>query len=306
MDASGTNLSTLVNAIGKHLNKTNSAGPATAGLARSSRLNAPHGITYDRVHQQLYIADTGNGDVVDVDLTTSNPTLSVCPKTLSTSQPLITPVSISVHGSTGDVYVADSGANIIAHYAYPCSGAAPDIVAGVYGSKGWNGDSQPCTSAQLSSPDGVDWDVAANALIISDTGNNEIRECAGGSISQVLGNPGTSGFTADGTYLGGSVDIAAPHGIKADGSGALFYDEVGNNLVRRFVPSTGELVTMAGGGASSLPSKRKGFPVPATSVILNGPHGISFIPTSPTTADLIFSDTGTDTVLRVTGVAVPI
>ncbi|MBV8461654.1 MAG: hypothetical protein JO368_00065, partial [Acidimicrobiales bacterium] len=144
------NLTTIVNA-GKH--KKNFCGPATPGTASTSLLNAPHGVTYDRIHHQLYIADTGNADVVDVDLTTSTPTLSICPNVLTTSQPLIAPVALSVHGSTGDLYVADTGADIVAHYSYPCSGSAPDIVAGVYGTSGFNGDAQPCTTALLSDPD---------------------------------------------------------------------------------------------------------------------------------------------------------
>jgi hypothetical protein len=101
------------------------------------------------------------------------------------------------------------------------------------------------------------------------------------------------------------VPLSAPHGIKADGSGALFYDEVGNNLVRRFVVSTGALSAMAGGGTLPLPPRLKKFPVSGTSVNLNTPHGISFIPTSSTTADLIFSDSGANVVLRISGVAVP-
>ncbi len=160
---------------------------SVAGAAADSLLNSPHGIVYDRVHRQLYIADTGNAEVVDVDLTTSSPTLSICPRVLSTSQPLVAPIAVSVHGTTGDLYVADAGADIVAHYSYPCSGASPDILAGVYGSAGFNSDAQPCASAELSSPDGVDYDAAAGNVVISDTGNNEIRVCSSGTISHVLG-----------------------------------------------------------------------------------------------------------------------
>jgi hypothetical protein len=302
VDSSG-NLTTIVNS-GKH--KMNFCGAATPGTSATSLLDDPHGLTYDHVHEQLYIADLGNADVIDVDLTTSTPTLSICPTVLSTSQPLIAPVSVTVHGNTGELWVADMGANIVAHYAYPCSSGAPTIVAGVYGTSGWNGDAQPCTSADLANPDGVDYDVATGALLISDTGNNEIRQCAGGTISHVLGTPPSSGLTSDGSYPGGNVPINAPHGCKADGSGALFFDEVGNNLVRRFDPASGTLTTEAGGGSNPLPTKVKKFPVPGTSVALDGPHGIAFIQTSPTSADLAFSDTNVDTVLRVSGVAVPI
>ena len=228
------NLTTIVNANGKHTK--NFCGPPTAGPAAASLVNAPHGEAYDHVHQQLYIADTGNSDVIDVDLTTSTPSLSICQKVLTTSQPLLAPVAVSVHGTTGDLYVADSAADIVGHYTYPCTGSAPDVIAGVYGTPGFNGDAQPCTSATLAAPDGVDYDSITGQVLISDTGNDEIRSCTGGMITHLLGTPTSAGLTPDGTYPGGSIAISAPHGCKVDGSGALFYDEVGNNLVTTIRP----------------------------------------------------------------------
>jgi hypothetical protein len=302
---SGTGaLTTVVNASGKH--KVGFCGAPTAGPASSSLVGHVHGAVYDRVHEQLYIADPDNHEVVDVDLSTATPTLSTCPTLIGGTSPLVSPEAVTVHGTTGELWVADPGADVVAHYGYPCASGDPDLAVGVYGVAGWNGDGRPCAGAELSGPTGVDYDAATGALVVSDTNNDEIRSCTGGNISQVLGSPGVAGLTADGTHPGGNVPISAPHGVKADGSGALFYDEVGNNLVRRFDPGTGSLTTVAGGGTGALPTKPGKYPVDATSVALSSPHGIAFVPTSGATADLLFSDTGADEVLRVASVAVPI
>jgi hypothetical protein len=300
-------LHTLVNATKKH-----PCAAAVPGPASTSPLDQPHGITYDKVHKQLYIADAANGHVDDVDLSGATPTLSVCPNTAGGSTLLADPVAVAVHGATGDLYVSDDATDVIVHYSFPCSSASPDIVAGVLDSPGFNGDGNPCTSTLLDAPNGVAYDSSSGSIIISDTDNDEIRECVPGAppvMAHLLGTPTVPGLTTDGSYPGGNVAINQPHGVKQDGSGALYFDELGNDLVRRF-DSAGDLTTIAGGGAAKPP--KPGSPaVPATSVHLGGPHGITFVPTSSTTADVLFSNTavppgGTTSVLRVRGVAVPL
>ena len=100
----------------------------------------------------------------------------------------------SVVDSAGDLFIADSGDNVIDEVNQ--STGAVTIVAGD-GTQNYSGDGGPATAAELSSPDGLALDGSGD-LFIADTDNNAIREVnlQTGIINTVAGN-GTSGYSGD-------------------------------------------------------------------------------------------------------------
>ena len=97
--------------------------------------------------------------------------------------------------SAGDLFIADSGNNVIREVVK----ATGDIitVAGD-GIAGYSGDGGPATDAELNSPLDIAFDSAGD-LFISDTANNAIREVViwTGDIATVAGT-GTAGYSGDG------------------------------------------------------------------------------------------------------------
>ena len=155
----------------------------------------------------------------------------------------------------------------------------------------------------LYEPSGVAYDPTTSSLYIADTFNNEIRGVAAGIITDWVGSPvATPGFSPDGSPPTSPIDM--PHSVRLDGAGNLFFDEVGNDLVRDVPTRAGAAHTIA--GTPHPPPGGAPFPysgLPATTVSLNSPHGLAIIPTSPTTGDVWVSDTNNNVVDSVTGVA---
>lgn len=116
------------------------------------------------------------------------------------------------------------------------------------------GDGGPATQARLNNPAGVAVDGTGD-VFIADTANNVIREvdAATGVITTVAGFTSTAGDSGD----GGSATQArlrAPQSVAVDAKGNLFIADTANNRVREVraagsLPSSGVIVTVAGGGA---------------------------------------------------------
>lgn len=133
------------------------------------------------------------------------------------------------------------------------------------GTAGFNGDSQPATSAQLNTPRGVAVD-AANNVYITDRSNRRVRKVnSAGVITTVVGN-GTLASPASGTatLLGqGFVES-----ITVDGSGTIYFTEIGFGTIVK-VDSAGALTKLAGGNRFTF---NDGI---ATSNYLHGLSGIA-------------------------------
>ncbi|MCC7327600.1 MAG: hypothetical protein IT521_12445 [Burkholderiales bacterium] len=135
------------------------------------------------------------------------------------------PVAIAVDGS-GNVYVADSGMNMIRK-------VSP------------SGSDSVLTTAIA--PRGVAVDSNGN-LYMSDSGNQTIRKIAvTGQDTVVAGAPGSSG-SADGN--GAAARFNNPGSLSVDGSGNIYVADAGNHLVRRI--SAGGTVTTIAGRAGSV------------------------------------------------------
>ena len=101
-----------------------------------------------------------------------------------------------------------------------------DLIAGA-GKKGFSGDGDLATKAQLDSPHGLAFDRDGN-LYIADTGNNRIRKVdfRSGIITTVAGN-GKAELSGDGG-LAIEAGLRKPKGLTFDQSGNLLIADTGN------------------------------------------------------------------------------
>jgi NHL repeat-containing protein len=170
------------------------------GKATKAHVVNPQSVTVDP-QGNLVIADTGNNRIRVVAATTGafygqamtagdiytvagGGTGSLGDGGPATSAELSGPWDATLD-SSGNLVIADTGDSLVRVVAettgtfYGQAMTAGDIytVAG-NGSAGFSGDGGPATSASLSGPDAVITDPASD-VVISDTGNNRVREVAG-------------------------------------------------------------------------------------------------------------------------------
>jgi sugar lactone lactonase YvrE len=221
--------------------------------------------------------------------------------------------------STGNVYIADSGNNVIrkvntagtittfakdtslallAGLATDSAGnvyaadflacvvwhitpaGAISVFAGVLNSCGYNADGIAATSAHLNSPYGVTVDSKGN-LFIGDAANNRVRKVSGGIISTYAGT-GTCGFSGDGGAAK-SAKVCFPSGVAVDSSLNVYIGDYGNFRVRK-VSSSGTISTYAGTGGicfggQCFPKGYNGDGLVATQTNLDGPISVAVDPT---------------------------
>ena len=160
--------------------------------------------------------------------------------------------------SAGNVYVADCDNHRIAKIS---PAGVLTVVAGS-AARDYSGDGGPATAAGLWCPSDVAVDAAGN-VYIADTTNNRIRRVdAAGTITTVAGN-GVAAYSGD-SGPATSASLSSPYGIFVDTTGKLYIADSNNNRIR-MVDTSGNISTIAGGGASLSEG------APATSAQLNFP-----------------------------------
>jgi hypothetical protein len=141
--------------------------------------------------------------------------------------------------SAGNVYVADTDNDIIRKIV-ASTGAVTTLAgqAGIFGNIDATG-----SAARFNMPSGVAVDAAGN-IYVADTLNNTLRKVtASGVVSTLAGSPRTPG-SVDGT--GSAAQFEAPQGLAIDSSGNLYVADTNNHTIRKVVPSTGVVTTVAG------------------------------------------------------------
>jgi uncharacterized protein (TIGR03437 family) len=252
------------------------------GPAANARLNNPYGVAVDSTGN-LYIADTGNQRIRKV----TNGVIATIAGTgtqgfSGDSGPAIDaqlnlPNGVAVD-SAGNLYIADGASRI-----RKVAGGVIATVAG-NGLVGFSGDGGPATSAELSGPDGVAVDSAAN-LYIADSNNDRIRKVAKGVIATVAGG---------GTPVGGNgpatgVQFGYPAAVALDSSGSLYIADQQSNVIWKI--SNGVIAAVAGNGTQGF----SGDGGPATAAQLNNPSGVAV----DAAGNLYISDTDNQRVRKV-------
>src|ERR1700761_8736646 len=210
------------------------------GPATSAKLFLPEGIALDAAGN-LYIADTGNSVIREVDAVTHQiTTVAGVPGSpgfngdgTATESQLNSPWTVTL-GPDNSLYVADTYNNRIRRV----SGSAITTVAGT-GGQGFAGDNGAAGAAELNLPIGVTLDPAGD-LYIADSGNDRVRKVSaatgdvnGGTatINTIIGT-GSEGFSGD----GGAANQAALHGPYAlffAQNGDFYLTDTINNRIRR-------------------------------------------------------------------------
>jgi hypothetical protein len=203
------------------------------GKATSAELDDPTGVAVN-ASGDLFIADTYNNVIREV-----NPSgIIITVAGTGTAgysgnggpaikAELHDPCSVAVD-SSGDMFIADSGNNVVREVIQPTGKIL--TVAGT-GIMGYSGNGGKATNAKLDFPAGVAVDSSGD-LFIADTGNSVVREVnSGGIIGTIAGN-GTFGHSGDGGPAT-SAQLFNPIGLMLDPVGDLFIADSANNVVRK-------------------------------------------------------------------------
>lgn len=291
VDASTGNISTVAG--------TGKCGfGGNGGPARSALLNSPEGVALDAAGN-LYLSDTGNHCIREVDVSTGN-ILTVAGTGEcgfggdggpAASAMLNEPNGIALDG-TGDLYIADCGNTRVRKV--DASTGNISTIAGI-GTPSFAGDDGPAIAAMLNDPKGVALDDAGN-LYIADAGhdkpyvslgNHRIRkvDASTGVISTVAGVGLGDGGPAT------SLPFVSPTDVAVDDAGNLYVADQFNQRIRKVDASTGNISTIAGTG-------REGFGGdggPASQATLLEPQGLAV----DDAGDLYFVDGGNHRIRRV-------
>jgi len=199
--------------------------------------------------------------------------------------------------ASGDVYVADSGDNVV-RVVTP-AGAIRRIAGTGTAGLGYSGPHGfPATLSSLDHPQ----DVAVNAagdVYVADTYNNRVLKVTPqGQVTTIAGD-GVPGYSGDG-HLAAFAQLNEPTGLALDAHGNLYIADSASNVIRRVDARTGTITTVAGNYAASRASGGlggfSGDGGPATSARLNVPQGIAV----DGAGDLFIADTFNNAIREVT------
>jgi len=243
--------------------------------AITAELASPTGVAVDS-SGNVYIADTLNNAIRKVTASTGIISTVAGDEQAgyggdgsgALSAALFKPSSV-VFDSAGNMYIADSGNNIIRKVT--ASTGNISTYAGDFNTPGYRGDGGSATKVGvgLNDPVAVAMDAAGN-LYIADTNNHAIRKvtASSGIITTLAGN-GTSGFSGDGRSAL-LAQLFAPKGVAVDAAGNVYISDTLNNRIRVVAPN-GIINTVVGTGAAAYTGDG-GLAAAAT---LNHPAGLS-------------------------------
>jgi len=213
------------------------------GPATSAQISAAGGMALDS-SGNLYFADSANYRIREVAV---NGTISTVAGNgifgysgdggLATNAELGVPIGVAID-SAGNLYIGDGDNARVRKVA--AGGISTYAGDGIYG---YAGDGGPATSAEIGLPTSVALDDAGD-LFITDA-DGQIREVSpGGTISTVAG-VNVTGYSGDGG-LAASAKLDFPQGAIVSPSGALYFADAGNNVIRELVPvSSSALLTIS-------------------------------------------------------------
>jgi streptogramin lyase len=184
--------------------------------------------------------------------------------------------------TAGNVYVADTDNQIIRKVT--ASGVVTTLagLAQVSGSTDGTG-----TAARFQNPSGVAVDASGN-VYVADTLNNTLRKVTpSGVVTTLAGTSGASGSVDD---TGTKARFYGPQGMAIDSSGNLYVADTNNHTIRKIVPSSGSVATVAGLAGNSGSSDGLGI-----AARFNSPSGV----TVDTAGDLYVVDADNETIRKI-------
>ena len=265
-------------------------GPATSAV-----FNQPHGVAVDS-KGNVYVADSGNHRIRKIDTNGVITTIAGTGDPRSPEGANGSPASAAglkfpksmFMAANDQLYVADSGNNMIRFMDLNANPPTITTVAGTAQSKRYGGDGGKAVNAQLNTPEGL-WVTTDGTIYIADSDNNLIRKVdPAGKISTIAGDAAAAAAAAnartpvpptDSAGDGGaatSAHLNVPRGIAADSLGNIYIAEEGGARIRRIDPS-GIITTIAGDGTTSGRGQVAGHPgpVPAGQAQFNTIHDLN-------------------------------
>jgi sugar lactone lactonase YvrE len=219
------------------------------GQATAAELGSPSAVAMDSAGTHLFIADTFNFRIREVDLTSGvistfagNGTFGFSGDGGQATAAELTDTTGVVVDPNGNVYVSDSDNDVVRKV--DTTGVITTI-AGTPGQSGFTGNGGPATAAKLFTPWGLALGSTGN-LFIADRDNNMIREVnlTSGVISTVAGNGTFGSLGNNGTAT--AAELSSPRSVAVDSFGNLYVADTLGNQVRLVSAGVGAVpVTVA-------------------------------------------------------------
>lgn len=218
------------------------------GIGSAARFIYPIGVATDYA-ANVYVTDKVSNTIRKITPSGEVTTLAGTPGTtghadgVGGNASFSSPIGVATDGA-GNIYVADSGNNIIRKVSPT---GVVTTIAGLAGASGENDGIGE--AARFTAPYSITSDSAGN-LFVAEISSHILRKITPeGAVTTLAGKAGETGY-ADGT--GANATFKAPHGVAADKAGNVYVADYGNNTIRKVTP-TGTVTTLAGqaGGGDS-------------------------------------------------------
>ncbi len=215
---------------------------STNATGTAALFNYPQGVAMDS-SGNVYVADTYNHLIRKITpggaVTTLAGSAGVTGATnaTGTAASFNYPDGVAVD-SSGNVYVADYGNNLIRKITYWGN------VTTLAGSGSPGSTNATGTAASFNGPTGVAVDSSGN-VYVADRGNHLIRQITyWGNVTTLAGSGSPGATNATGT----AASFNLPFGIAVDSFGNVFVADSNNNLIRK-ITTSGVVTTLAGSGS---------------------------------------------------------
>jgi hypothetical protein len=252
--------------------------------ATTAQLSSPTGVAKNHVTGDIYVVDSLNHRVVEIDGPTGQirtvagsptaPTAGFVDQVPAADARFDQPLRVAVSGNT--LIVSDPGNGRVRRVNL--GSQTVDTIAGT-NILGLAGDGGPAISARFGAPIGIAVD-SQGRVVVADKLNNRVRRFTiGGNILTIAGSgvdpfsgAGLSGFSGDGGPAT-SARLDSPVDVAIDQAGNILIADQGNRRIRKIDAATGIITTFAGDGTD-----------------FGSPSGVAITPTGAVVVDTLDPD----------------